>query len=534
MSLPDTKLSLEQKVAQLFMLGYEDLTPNPITERFLALGLGGLIFFRDNFDALEQTPQAVVTLLESLNAAVPSHLPRPLMGIDQEGGQVERLPHTQCPTALTPRAVALAPDSETLANRMYRELAQNLVSLGFNLNFFPTLDVNLQPSNPIIGVRSFGDDPQTVWRFGKIALEAFESASLISVGKHFPGHGNGTVDSHLDLPTLTFTEAELMPFQAAIDAGVPAMLVAHGYYPALQTTPEEQALPSSASPAIIQGLLRERCGFQGVVITDDMCMGAITKHKSPIEAALAALKAGVDILLYKQSTEAEWAVFEAVVQAFRNGDLPKSQLDASLQRIVRLKAKYILPISRKTPLVSPEQCAQQAEAIAQQGICALSGQKRHLPLQPRQSILLVHPDRTRMGNYAYDVPTSPTLEQLLQDAGFALCQSLSYPPRESFETTPLINAVSAQPETIIFISFNPLIYSSQAQLYNDLRQRFPKTPIILASAGTPYDTQVLPDPALHLSLCNYRPATMRAFTSLLQAGFATEAAPFPVAPAKPL
>lgn len=528
-------LTLEEKVAQLFMLGYEGLTPNPITQRFLQRGLGGLIFFRDNFDALpEQTPQAVADLLTRLNAAIPDHLPRPLMGIDQEGGQVERLPHILFPTALTPRAVALAKDPEQLAETMYRQMADNLVALGFNLDFFPTLDVNFQPRNPIIGVRSFGDDAQTVWRFSQIAMKAFEQADLITVGKHFPGHGNGTVDSHLDLPTLHFTEEELTPFRQAIDAGVPAMLVAHGYYPALQTTETEKNLPSSASPAVIQGLLRQRCGFQGVVITDDMCMGAITKHRSPIEAALASLKAGVDILLYKQSTEAEWSVYEAVVQAFRSGELPMSQLHESLERIARLKDRYIQPEPAQKSTLTSEQCAQLADAIARAGINVLSGDPALLPLAPETALLLVHPERESMGNYAFDVPISAPLHQLFKQNGFTTLQSLTYPPRAEFSAASICEQAQDQPQAIVIISFNPLIYTSQADLYEALKQKYPDTPIILASAGTAYNQQSLSPPDLHLSLCSYRPATMRALAALVATGFSASAAPLPVESAKPL
>ncbi|WP_303672974.1 glycoside hydrolase family 3 N-terminal domain-containing protein [Vampirovibrio chlorellavorus] len=529
-------LTLAEQVAQLFMVGYEGLTPNPITHRFLERGVGGLIFFRDNFDALpQQTPQAVADLTEKLQASVPAHLPHMLMGIDQEGGQVERLPHTLFPTALSPRAVALAPAAEPLAQSMYQSIAQHLRALGLNLNFFPTLDVNLQAENPIIGVRSFGDDPETVWRFADIALRAFAAEKLIAVGKHFPGHGNGTVDSHLDLPTLHFSEVELQPFQQAIEAGVPVMLVAHGYYPALQTTEAERQLPSSASPAVIQGLLRERCGFQGVIITDDMCMGAITKHRNPVEAALASLKAGVDILLYKQSTEAEWAVYEAVLAAFESGVLPLSQLQDSLHRIARLKAHYLAEVRTSPITLTPTDCAQQARNWAEQGISLLAGSADALPLPLEAPLLLVHPERTGMGNYAFDVPTSPSLEYYLEKAGFNHLEGLTYPAKQAFEAQALCDGLTTSaPETVLFVSFNPLIYTSQANLYTLLKARFPQARFILASAGTPYDLQALAAPEAHLSLCTYRPANMQALANLLANGFSTKATPDALQPAKPL
>lgn len=527
-------LSLETQVAQLFMVGYSGLEPNSITQRFLECGVGGLIFFRDNFDGLQpQSGEAVKSLLGKLASAIPTHLPRPLFGIDQEGGQVERLPHTLFPTALTPRAVALAQQSEALAADMYAMLAQHLVALGFNLNFFPTLDVNYSRKNPIIGVRSFGDDPETVWRYSQIALQAFEQAGLIAVGKHFPGHGNGTVDSHLDLPTLTFTEEELTPFQQAIHAGVPVMLVAHGFYPALQTTEFETSVPSSASPAIIQRLLRQRCGFNGVVVTDDMCMGAITKHCSPVDAALASLKAGVDILLYKQSTEAEWAVYEAVIEAFRSGALPMAQLQASVDRILALKAKYNKPATN-LELATPAACQQQADAIALRGISLLHGQPDVLPLPLQASILLLHPDRQTMGNYAFDVPTSQALDAQFRQVGFSGVESLTYPPSTPFDAQSLTSTIQATPKAILLVTFNPLLHHSQAALYAQLQARFPNTPIIIASAGTPYDLDALPNPALHLGLCSYRPATLRALAQVMASGLSDGVRPVPATAGEPL
>lgn len=519
--------SLEEQVAQLFMVGYEGLHPNPITQRFLERGVGGLIFFRDNFDAHESA-QTVAQRLSDLTNTIPSHLPRPLMGIDQEGGQVERLPHTLFPTALTPQAVALSPQPEQLAHTMYTQMAQSLVQLGFNLNFFPTLDVNLNRQNPIIGVRSFSDTPEIVWQLSKIAMQAFEQAGLIAVGKHFPGHGNGTVDSHLDLPTLNFTPEELQPFQQAIQAGLPVMLVAHGFYPVLQTTEQERSLPSSASPTIIQGLLRHQCGFNGVIITDDMCMGAITKHRSPVEAAIASLKAGVDILLYKQSTTDEWAVYQAVVKAFQTGVLPMAQLYQSIERILALKKAYL---ARPKPIFQPEAftptaCQVQAESIAHQGIGTLYGNSGMLPLSRTAKLLLIHPNRESMGNYAFDVPTSEPLDHLMRQAGFTQLESRTYPPRAEFSVADIVGTTPCRyhADVIVLVTFNPLIYTSQAELYQTLQHQFPNVPILIVSAGTAYDRDVMPNPTLHLSLCNYRPASMQVLVNCLAHGLPIECA----------
>jgi beta-N-acetylhexosaminidase len=530
-----TALSLEEQVAQLFMIGYEGRTPQPITRRFLAQGVGGVIFFRDNFEAppgeVPASPSdraadalsvpAIRVLLDDFRSALPVQAPPPLLGIDQEGGQVERLPHAIFPTDVTPRAVALSPEPEHLAQTMYGGMARRLAALGFNLDFFPTLDVNLNPRNPVIGVRSFGDDPETVWRLGRIAMAELDAAGIIPVGKHFPGHGNGTVDSHLDLPTLHFTPAELQPFRRAIEAGLPVMMVAHGFYPALQITPEERNLPSSASPAVIQGLLRERCGFQGVVMTDDLNMGAITKHRSPVEAAMAALRAGVDILLYRRSTVDEWAVYEAVLTAFRTGALPMALLQASLARIAALKARLLQ--AKRPPFDAQdwtaETCRRESDAVALASVSSLSGDtSSFLPLDPQAAVCLVHPDRADLGNYAWDVPSSPSLAAVFRQAGFNRVMDIPYPFKHALSVADCLEFPSDlpdMPDTIIFVAFNALLHPEQAALYARLKERFPQAALILVSAGMPEESSLLPGSQLHLALCSYRPASMCALARVL-------------------
>ncbi len=531
-----TRLPLEKQVAQLFMVGYEGRELQSGLRRFLEAGVGGLIFFRDNFESYPQadephvvlTAHAIWRLLSDLRKMSPADSsPPPLFGIDQEGGQVERLPHTMFPTTVTPRAVALAQNSDAQAQAIYRLMAMRLAALGFNLNFCPTLDVNLNARNPIIGVRAFGDDPETVWRLGHIAIQEMMAAGIIPVGKHFPGHGNGTVDSHLDLPTLHYTETELYPFQQAILSDLPAMLVAHGVYPALQTTSEEQALPSSASPVVLQTLLREKCGFKGVIITDDLCMGAITRHRNPVEAALAALRAGVDILLYRRSGDEEWNVYQAVLEAFRSGDLPISLLEQSLVRIAALKNRFSRSFEQtrfNETEWAPDVCRREADQAALATVSILGGalveapSEGPLPVPLTSRLLLVHPDRSNLGNYAWDVATSENLDVIFRQVGFQTVHSVAYPFQQALAISNQLDGLTQSPDYIVFVAFNALLNEEQALLYRQLQERFPQAALILVSAATPYDAQLMPDCRLHLGLCSYRPASMRALAQIVAQG----------------
>lgn len=510
-------LSLEQKVAQMFVTGFRGGRPSPVFERFVSMGLGGVIFFRDNFQHCAN-PRQAAALMERTGDLFSAFPVPPFFTIDQEGGQVERLPHAIFPTAVTPMAIGLHPDAAAYAETVYGTMSRHLAALGFNLNFFPTLDVNLEKTNPIIGVRAFGDDPDTVWRLGRIAITAYQEAGIIPVGKHFPGHGNGTVDSHLDLPTLTFTHAELGPFGHAVDAGIPALLVSHGWYPALQEEAGETIRPATASTAVIQQLLREQLGFGGLVITDDMSMGAITRWADPVQSALAVIDAGADILLYRDSTENEWDVYEAVIQAVHSGRLTVRRIDESVARILAAKRQLDHP-SVDMDFIrqwTPDYLCNTADNLAAESIRVLqTSPTLSLPLDRDKSLLLLHPDRGAIANYAFDQPTSPELPELLQEAGFSV-QEIAYHPADGL---PQGVFWPKDVEQLVLVLFNAVCHPKQAALVADIRARYPNRTAVVVSAGTPYDSQLLLERDIHIALCNYRPAAMRQLVNYLSHHF---------------
>lgn len=530
------KNRLKEKVAQLFMLGYEGETPGPVLDKFLSAGLGGIIFFRDNFQSMTQASQAQA-LLSGFQKQRKAGAPELFLSLDQEGGQVERLPHAIFPSLVTPRAIGLSKDPQALAETTYTVMAEHLAALGFNLNYAPTLDVNLEAKNPIIGVRAFADDAKTVWRLAKIAKDDFWDTGIIPLGKHFPGHGNGTVDSHLKLPHLQFSEEELSAFQAAIDDNIPAMLVSHGFYPALQKKPDEFEQPASASKTIIQEVLKKRCCFQGLILSDDMCMGAITQEKNPIEAAIASLEAGIDLLVYKQSTESEWAVYQGILSAIEQGRLSRQRIEEAYQKVISLKqerARQAAKAKLSVPAISQwdaDYLSGVTLPIAKSAITVLSSQAPQataLSLTPKNSYLknsylLVHPDRASITNYRFDQPTSPELPELLKTDGWTNLEAIAYrvePTGQHFgqhqeENTLLAQLPDKHFSAVIFVSFNPLIQPIQQALYAQIKARYPETPMILVSAGTAYDKQVFEGVMTHIALCSYRPPSMTALAETL-------------------
>lgn len=342
-------LSLEQKVGQVFMFGFPSGDPEGARELVEDLHAGGIIYFARNLDTVEQAA-ALSETLQGWALSSPPGLPL-LISIDQEGGIVARLTKG---IPIMPGPMSLAAGSMGLArsdvSRVHEATGIQLRAAGVNMNLAPDLDVNDNPNNPVIGVRSFGQDPEVVAQLGVDAIEGLLSAGVIPVGKHFPGHGNTSVDSHFGLPVLPhpmkrLDRMELVPFRAAVAAGIPAIMTAHIVFQAID--PE---LPATLSRKVLQGLLREKLGFQGLILTDCMEMDAIGKSPGTVRGAVMALKAGADMVLVSHTRELQVAAYRAVLAAVRSGELAESRLDEAVQRILAAKQSFGVP----NPLPSRE------------------------------------------------------------------------------------------------------------------------------------------------------------------------------------
>ncbi|HZX11734.1 MAG TPA: glycoside hydrolase family 3 N-terminal domain-containing protein, partial [Acidobacteriota bacterium] len=243
-----------------------------------------------------------------------------------------------------------ATGSEELAYAMGNITAREARAVGIHITYAPVVDVNSNPLNPIINTRSIGEDPQLVSRLAAAFIKGCQENGLIATAKHFPGHGDTQVDSHTELPLIdksleSLKQMELIPFKKAVEAGVQAVMTAHIHIPALDPTP---VLPATLSPVIITEMLRKKMGFNGLIVTDAMEMGGITTLYSPEEAAIKAVKAGVDCLLLPLETE---KVIEALVKEVRSGGISQSRIDESVRRILRAKARLGL---HKSKLVDME------------------------------------------------------------------------------------------------------------------------------------------------------------------------------------
>lgn len=331
------------------MVGLPGPALDRTTRSFLkANAIGGVVLFRRNVGDVP----TLQTLTADLHAVHPE---RPiLVAIDQEGGRVSRLtaPFTQFP----PAAVVGKASSPHLAYRQGVAMGEELRTVGVDIDFAPVLDVNTNPANPVIGDRSFGDHPRLVSRLGISLAHGLQRAGVVPCGKHFPGHGDTDLDSHFELPVVRrdlgdLERTELFPFRRAIQSGLEALMTAHVVFTAL-----DPARPATLSRPILTELLRDRLRFRGVVFSDDMEMKAIAGSLGPAEAAIQAIEAGVDCVLFCEKPELAEAAIQGLERAASKRPTLASRMAEAAARVDALRRNHLR--RKRRPFVYPHVPAQ--------------------------------------------------------------------------------------------------------------------------------------------------------------------------------
>ncbi|MDR6227433.1 beta-N-acetylhexosaminidase [Desmospora profundinema] len=510
------EMSVEEKVGQLFMVGFHngDQPALEMNEQAITLieeyHAGGVILFDRNVD----TPEQVARLNRDMQAkARESSTGVPLfISIDQEGGKVLRI---RDGVTLFPGNMALgAAGDPELSSQTGKVMGKELRLMGINMNLAPSLDVNNNDQNPIIGVRSFSGDPNQVAELGVAQMKGFREGGVLSVVKHFPGHGDTDSDSHVDLPTVAHSmerldQVELKPFKKALDAGVDAVMSAHITFPAIDDTP---GLPGTLSPQVLTGLLREEWGYDGVIITDDMEMGAIVDNFGAGDAAVRAVEAGADILLVAHDWNRQKESIQAVIQAVEAGEISEKRIDQSVRRILQLKAKplgkaSILDQSDLEPsggleeLADPEH-AELAARVAEEAVTLVRDPAKQLPLSPSQTprMLILTPAH------------ADEWERAFQGAGFdAEARSVPLQP-DPMERQAAYEGVAAFDTVVVALS-QAQMRPEQQELVTGLRHT--GKPVIAVGLDTPYDVSVLPADLAYLTAYSSQPVSIRAAVDVL-------------------
>jgi beta-N-acetylhexosaminidase len=327
-------MSVEEMVGQMFLVSVGGTEPDSYIEKMVReRNIGGVILFAYNMKSEGQT-ESLVYQLQELSTRTKPEIPL-FVAVDQEGGDIASAPWVAPEPAAAAVGRSKDPDEARLiAARMGRQL----LKAGINTDFAPVVDTGYGAA---IGNRSFGEDPELVARMGVAAVRGFEEAGVVSAAKHYPNHGPATSDSHVSLPVIRHDDKQLEnrdlpPFAAAIDAGVPMVMVGHLVYPAI-----DPGRPASLSKDAINKL-RGDLGFEGVVVTDDLAMAGATGEGTVADAAVKAVGAGADLLVISSAPQEQADAYDAVVEAVRSGEIPRSRIRESVGRLLSVKDKYDL------------------------------------------------------------------------------------------------------------------------------------------------------------------------------------------------
>ncbi|MCM3490710.1 glycoside hydrolase family 3 protein [Alkalihalophilus marmarensis] len=513
-----SQMTIEEKIGQLLMPDFrtynganvEEMLPE-IEQLVKDYHLGGVILFRENVVTTEQTTK----LVADYQAA--SEKFGLLMTIDQEGGIVTRL---QSGTDMPGNMALGATRSTELAENVGSVIGSELHSLGINMNFAPVMDVNNNPDNPVIGVRSFGEDPKLVADMGVAYTEGLQSSGVAGTAKHFPGHGDTAVDSHLGLPEVPhdlerLKNVELYPFQQAMDAGIDAIMTAHVTFPNIDDTKaiskktgEEIAIPATLSYKVLTELMREDMGFEGVITTDALNMLAIADHFGPVGAAVRAVQAGSDIILMPVGLS---EVRNGLLEAVDTGELTVERIEKSVERILALKLKRGV-IPEETPL-SVEEKIEHAEQVV--------GSKEHKEVEKEaaeKSITLIKNEDV--------LPLSPEASDSLVVVGRSYIKELGAAVKSQHEQTEIIEVgadfrlTPTQLEKIK--SASSVIVGTTTAGVNDRLPNSPQmqlvltvineteAPVVSVGIRNPYDIMAYPEVDAYLTQYGFRAASFQA------------------------
>ncbi|MEU8737771.1 glycoside hydrolase family 3 protein [Streptomyces halstedii] len=513
------RMSLEEKVGQLFVMrvyGHSATAPDQAdidanldeigvrtaAELIARYHVGGIIYFTWAHNTRD--PHQIADLSNGIQrAALAQPTPLPLLiSTDQEHGIVCRVGE---PATLMPGAMALgAGGSRSDARTAARIAGAELAALGINQNYAPDADVNVNPANPVIGVRSFGSDPQSVAGLVAAQVKGYQSAQVASTAKHFPGHGDTSTDSHTGLPSIQHTreqwaELDAPPFRAAVAAGIDSIMTAHIVVPALD--PSED--PATLSRPILTGILREELGYDGVVVTDSLGMEGVRTKYGDERVPVLALQAGVDQLLNPPDLSVAW---NAVLAAVKSGEISEARIEESILRILRLKSKLGLfrdpYVTRRgvDRTVGVKEHLATADRIAERTTTLLAHTGRLLPLSRRthRNVLVVGADPASPSGTTG--PPTTTLAAAFEELGFR-ATALPTGTAPSPATIEAAVTAAAGKDAVVVGTYGVTATSSQRTLVAALAAT--GVPVICLAIRNPYDIAHLTGTGYAASLATY-------------------------------
>ncbi len=530
------QMSLKEKIGQMLMIGFNGpvLTKSDL-EFITDYHIGNVILMGRNVPDPLQT-QSLTAHLQQIAAARCCPIGF-LIAIDQEGGVVTRL--TKGATVF-PGNMALGASpcvkSEKYSKQAGMAMAKEMLALGINMNLAPVLDINNNPDNPGIGVRSYGEDVNLVTRLGVAAIQGYQESGVVATAKHCPGKGDVTIDSHIDLPVVPhpldhLERTEFAPFIAAIQTGVDAVMSSHVVYPAIDPG---QEMPATLSQPVLEGLIRQRFGFQGIIITDDLYMGAIARICSSDEATVQAIQAGADIALLCHHRECQITAAKGLYEAVKSGRISEERVNRSVGRILAVKAKrgLLSPLSAwpKKPTASDSDlcalesvgCANHralALEIARESVTLLRNVDNLIPVvpHPNMKVLVISPDIGSITQVEDEqLLSSPLAAGIRRFVPYLQTLTVSQEPtgEEIDCAIRLINTGCISTDAVVILgTYNAHLYRQQGILARAVLET--GAPCIVVAMRNPYDIKEFPEAGTYIAAYGFRDCTMQAVAEVI-------------------
>ncbi|AFK20866.1 beta-N-acetylhexosaminidase (plasmid) [Haloferax mediterranei ATCC 33500] len=502
---PVHAVPLEEKVGQLFVAGFDGVEPTDDIEQLVSSHhLGGIIYFSRNIES----PSQVASLSERLQTiAREAGEPPLLIATDQEGGVVSRFDWG----AQLPSQMALGATQDPTRLRSAGEtVGEELASLGISMNFAPVLDVNNNPENPVIGVRSFGDDPEAVGELGSALASGFQSAGVIACGKHFPGHGDTETDSHRSLPVIPHDKdrleaVEFVPFRRAIDDGIDALMTTHIAFPAITG---DDTLPATLSKEVLTGLLREEFEFDGLLVSDCLEMNAIAETVGTAEGAVQAIAAGCDVVLVSHSPERQREAIERVIDAVESGEIPEARVDSAFERVREYKHRQFTEEREKpqTWTETVEQSREVARQLAREGATVVRDRDDTLPFDTSAPIHLVGFTGDAQSD-AEDDRYDPN------DFRTSLARNETKVYHHEVTDTHGYEHPFDGGEQVVVATYHARSNPGQARVVREIADA--ATRLAVVSVRDPYDLAAVPDASTYVTGYGYSPAMLDALADVV-------------------
>jgi beta-N-acetylhexosaminidase len=509
-------LTLDQQIEQLVVVGFPATQPTPDLLDLIARDhVGGVILFSRNLGSPRQVFDLSRQLQQTAHAA--GHAAPLLIMTDQENGLVRRLGDGF--TALPGNMALGAVGDERTVCEVAQATAQEMLAVGVNMNLAPVADVNNNPANPVIGVRSFGEDPAQVARLSAAAVRGYQDAGLIATLKHFPGHGDTAVDSHRGLPVLRRTldevrAVELVPFIGGIQASADCVMVGHLALP--DVTGDER--PATLSPPLVQGLLRRDLGFAGVVVSDCLEMDAIAKTVGTQEGAVMALQAGIDLVLISHHHDVQRRALDRLRAAVRDGALSEEHVRVAATRVLRLKRRRLsweaaLRSSMPDGIGGPQHGALRDRAYAR-AITLVRDDAALLPLRLAvHDRILVVAQPPREVTRAVDVPYDHRRFAQMMRRRLPNTDELAFGPDDDAATSPALQAALGVADVVVAVTINAHLDPQQADLLRVVLRS--GRPVIGIAACDPYDALAFTDLPTAIATYEYTDPALEAAVAVL-------------------